>query len=131
MTEWIFSVFALCVFATILCKVLDHYSKEFSIYIAVSVIIIVSGFVFLTISPVSELVEELFTRAGLSNDFIIILFKSVGICYITELSSEVCKDNGQGAISVIAELSGKVALIIVSMPLTKSIIEIITNLSAY
>ena len=131
MTEWIFSVLALCVFATILCKVLDHYNKEFSLYIAVSVIIIVSGFAFITLSPVSELVEELFTRAGLGEDFIIILFKSVGICYITELSSEVCKDNGQGGISVIAELSGKIALIIVSMPLTKTIIEIITDLSAY
>ena len=131
MTEWIFGILCLCIFATILCKVSDRYNKEFSLYIAISVIIVVSGFVFLTLSPISDLIEELFTRAGLSNDFIIILFKSVGICYITELSSEICKDNGQGAISVIAELSGKIALIVVSLPLTKSIIEIITDLSAY
>ena len=131
MTEWIFSILCLCIFATILCKVSDHYNKEFSLYIAISVIVVVSGFVFLTLSPISDLIEELFTRSGLSNDFIIILFKSVGICYITELSSEICKDNGQGAISVIAELSGKIALIVVSLPLTKSIIEIITDLSAY
>ncbi len=131
MTEWIFGILCLCVLSTILCKVSEHYSNEFSLYIAISVIIVVSGFVFLKLSPVSELVEELFTRSGLSNDFIAILFKSVGICYITELSSEICKDNGQGAISVIAELSGKIALIIVSLPITKSIIEIITDLSAY
>ena len=131
MTEWIFGILCLCVLSTILCKVSERYSNEFSLYIAISVIIVVSGFVFLKLSPVSELVEELFTRSGLSNDFIAILFKSVGICYITELSSEICKDNGQGAISVIAELSGKIALIIVSLPITKSIIEIITDLSAY
>lgn len=131
MTEWIFGILCLCIFATILCKVSDRYNKEFSLYIALSVIVVVSGFVFLTLSPISEVIKELFTRAGLSDDFLIILFKCIGICYITELSSELCKDNGQGAISVIAELSGKIALIIVSLPLTKPIIEIITDLSAY
>jgi len=131
MTEWIFGILCLCIFATIICKVSDRYSKEFSVYITIAVIIVASGFVFLTLSPISDLIEELFTRSGLSNDFIMILFKAVGICYITELSAEICKDNGQGAISVIAELSGKIALIIVSLPLIKSIIEIITDLSAY
>lgn len=131
MTEWIFTILLLCILSTILCKLLERYSNDFPLYIAVSAIVIISGFIFINISPVSDIVSELFARAGLGNDFIIILFKSIGICYITELSSEICKDNGQGAISVIAELSGKIALIIVSLPLSKSIIGIITDLSAY
>lgn len=130
MVEWIFGILSFCIVATILCKVFEHYNKEYALYISIAVVAVISVFAFVCLSPVTDIVRGLFIRSGLSEDYAVILFKCIGICYITQLACDICRDNGESAISTIAELSGKTALIIISLPLIQTVIEIITELSA-
>jgi stage III sporulation protein AD len=57
-----------------------------------------------------------------------IIFKSLGIAFITELASDTCRDVGGTAISTKIELAGKVAILIISLPLFEKILSIAMNM---
>lgn len=51
----------------------------------------------------------------------------VGITYVAEFSSNLCRDAGFGAIGNQIEFFGKVMIIAVSMPVIKSLIQTISE----
>ena len=62
------------------------------------------------------------------NDYIKILFKALGICYLTEFSADICRDCKENAVASAAEVFGKIQLVVLSLPLFESIIESIMEI---
>ena len=64
--------------------------------------------------------------AGLSgqNDLTGIILKALGICIVAELGSQCCRDAGETAIAAKVELAAKAALVMMSMPVFASLLEI-------
>lgn len=55
--------------------------------------------------------------------YIKLILKMVGITYLCEFGTQVCKDTGQGAIATQVELFGKVTVLITGLPILLAIIE--------
>ena len=55
--------------------------------------------------------------------YIKLILKMVGITYLCEFGTQVCKDTGQGAIATQVELFGKVTVLIIGLPILLAIIE--------
>ena len=53
---------------------------------------------------VFETLQDMLEKSGLSGEYIQILFKSMGICLITQLASDTCKDAGEQAMASKAEI---------------------------
>lgn len=124
----IIAIAALAIIATILCKLMDKYDKIYSLLITLAVTTIVILLVFTYISPIMEMVHNLFTRSGLDYQYVEILFKALGICYVTQFAFDICKDSGENAMATQVELAGKVSLLILALPLFQALIEIVTKL---
>lgn len=58
-----------------------------------------------------------------SGYFIKLILKMVGITYLCEFGTQVCKDAGQGAIAIQVELFGKIMVLITGLPILLAIIE--------
>ena len=54
--------------------------------------------------------------------------QALGVCFITQLASDACKDAGEGAIASKVELAGKVVILLLAMPLFEQIIGVATSL---
>lgn len=80
------------------------------------------------IMPVAERVRELYSHTGGSSEYLDILFKSLGICFLTQLASDICKDSGEGTLAVQAETAGKTALLIIALPLFEKAAELAQSL---
>ena len=126
----IIAIVALALTATIMCKLMDKYNKIYSIIITLAATAIIILLVFTYISPIVETVNDLMTSSGLGYQYSEILFKALGICYITQFAYDICKDSNENAIATQVELAGKIALLILSLPLFKSLIEIVTKLTS-
>ena len=126
----ILAIVALAIIATIMCKLMDKYNKIYSVIITLAATSIILLVVFTYVSPIMSTITGLFTRSGLSYQYTEILFKALGICYITQLAYDICKDSNENAIDTQVELAGKVSLIILSLPLFQSLIEIVTKLTS-
>lgn len=72
-------------------------------------------------------VRDISDTVGVDILYIEILFKIVGISYLSEFSSAVCKDCGQTALGVKVELAGKLLILSSALPVFSELLKIITT----
>lgn len=129
MTVNIVQILGLCISASVICKLLEKYQKEQAVFVSIMVCVTAMVFIVVRISPVLNTVDGLFSTAGLNPFYVQIIFKAVGVCWLTQLACDICKDCGENAICSIAELTGKITLLLLAMPLLKTLAETVQKLT--
>ncbi|MEA5051321.1 MAG: stage III sporulation AC/AD family protein [Oscillospiraceae bacterium] len=56
------------------------------------------------------------------------VFKALGICLLTQASARICADYGQSALSAQLETAGKLAVLVVSLPLVRELLRAVAAL---
>lgn len=118
----------LCLTASIICKALEKNSGEIKILLAICTVCIVLFKISGELSDVVNSIQDIFDRADIDGDYLTIIFKGLGICYITQLGCDCCRECGESVIASQLELAGKIAMVIISLPLFKALIGIIEGL---
>ena len=124
----IISIAGLCIVAAVLCKLFSTEGKEYALYIKLAAAAAVMSSVIIFISPIAEAVRSIYEKAGADREYLSILFKALGICYITQFACDICRDSGENALAAHAELAGKVSLMMLALPLFSSLADIIDGL---
>lgn len=118
------SVVVLALLAALMAVVLKQYKPEYAVVITIiTAAVILIGIISMIIPIISE-IRKMMDQAAIDYDYITILIKAVGICYITQFASDVCKDAGQISISNKIELAGKVALCLSALPLYRDLLSL-------
>lgn len=78
--------------------------------------------------PLLDDIRTMLQASGLTGEYIQILFKSLGICLITQLASDACRDAGEQGLAVKTELAGKLTLLALALPLFQKIGSIALSL---
>ena len=118
-----FKLFGIAILCAIACVMIKNYRNEFLVTARICGIIILFTFVLGMISPIIEFISGLAGQA-LEEQYIEILLKTLAIAYITNISSDICKDCGEGNIASAVEMKGKVEIILLSLPLLEGILEL-------
>lgn len=114
-----------CVVSSVFCRLLGRYNREQAFMLSAVTCTMIIGFVLLRLTPVFSFIEELCSICSVSEKYMLILFKSAGICYITQFTCDICSDCGEKAVSTAAEIAGKAALMIISLPLLEEVVSIV------
>ena len=109
------------IMCAIICVLIRHYRNEFSMPAKLGSIILIFGIVIGMLSPIFTYLKELMGNT-LSSEYSAIIIKAIGIGYLTQISSELCRECGEGTIATGIETVGKVEIIILSLPLINKII---------
>ena len=118
----------ICVIASVLCTLFGNLGKEYSVYIKLAAAITVLSVIVLYISPITETIYVLYEKSGADEEYLTTLFKALGICYISQFASDICKDCGETTLAVQAEIAGKIALMLLALPLFNTLSEFVTEL---
>ncbi|MCM1246152.1 MAG: stage III sporulation protein AD [Roseburia sp.] len=102
--------------------------REISIWITIVSGIIIFFFGISKFEYVVDMFHELTAYTGISETYIKIIFKMIGIAYLSEFTASVCRDAGQGAIAGQVDFFGRMSMIVVSLPVLKSLLETIGEL---
>ena len=124
MTPDLFAIAVFCITATVLALVLRQYRPEFAIFVSLACRVAVVLYVAQGIGQVMEELELLFSNTLLSEELIQVVLKCLGVCILTELAGQTCRDAGENAIGAKIELAGKVTLVVVSIPLFQQLINV-------
>lgn len=124
----IFAIVGLGITAAVLAVLLRQYRPEYAILVGLSAGIILLIFVITKAQPVFSEVSTLLGRANIKSSYAGILLKSLGICFVTQLASDACKDAGESAIASKIELAGKFAVLLIALPLFEQIATLAINL---
>ncbi len=127
----ILSVVGLGLTGALLGIIIRQYKPEFSIYVSLTVGIIILGALIGLISPVLDTITELTDAVNLNDIYGSVLLKALAICYITQLASDCCSDAGEKAIASKLEMAGKIAIVVISLPLFQSLVNVVTGLISF
>ena len=77
-------------------------------------------------SSVMALVEDMTEKTGFSLYFEVIL-KAMGLGLLSEVTADICRDNGAAAIASKVEFGGKMAILSLSLPILRKLIDLIAE----
>ncbi|WP_152534727.1 MULTISPECIES: stage III sporulation protein AD [Bacillaceae] len=80
------------------------------------------------IYEIIAMLEKLAVNANVNMVYLETILKIIGIAYIAEFAAQITKDAGQGSIASKIELSGKILILAMAIPILTVIIETIIQL---
>ncbi len=75
------------------------------------------------LSTILDTMKEIQFYIKINSVYLSTLVKMIGITYIAEFASGICKDAGYGAVGTQIEIFGKLSVLAVSMPILLALIE--------
>ena len=127
----LFAIIGIGIIAALLSVVLKQHKPEFGTYIALITGTIILIAIIREVSPVLDTIKELIESVSIDATYGIALLKALGICYVVQLAGDTCRDSGETAIASKIEMAGKLAIVLVSLPLFQGVVEIVTSLINY
>ena len=101
---------------------------EFSYLLAMGICILLFGAAVGGFSRVLEQIQGLAAYLATNGEYLKILVKMIGVTYLCELCSGICKDAGQSAIAGQVELWGKLSIMAAGIPIIYGVITSIQSL---
>ncbi|MFY9377785.1 MAG: stage III sporulation protein AD, partial [Peptococcia bacterium] len=90
--------------------------KELAIFISLATGIILFLFAVSKIGTVLATLTELATRANINMFYLVTVLKIMGIAYLAEFGSQICRDAGEGSTASKIEFAAKVLVMVLALP---------------
>ena len=123
----LFAVAALCMISVLLCKVLERYAREQAVMLTIGTAVGVLLLLLTMLEPLLTQIHQLFQVTGLPDTYIAVLWKALGICYVTQLAGDVCRDSREEALCSVVHMAGKIALMVQALPLIRGLMSMISE----
>lgn len=111
-----------------LVVLLRRYQPELALGVGLLAGIATLGALLGTVLPLLQRVQALAESADIPAAYINVLLKGLGICLLTQLAADTCRDAGEAALANKAELAGKVLLLTVALPLFEEVVTLALSL---
>ncbi len=102
---------------------------EYGIYIGFAVSLLIFSFVVSGLSSIFESMGIMEKYIGSDGTYFSVLLKVIGITYICEFCSGICRDAGYGSVSGQIEIFGKLSVLAAGMPILLAIIQSIQEIA--
>ena len=109
--------------AVITISCLPVWEKSIISAISISASLIVLWFVINTVSPIVNEIKMVF-NSWVSTDLSVV-FKAMGISLVTQFVADVAIDNGNKALANQMIFAGKIAIVVLAMPVYLQVLEIL------
>ncbi|MBE5941242.1 MAG: stage III sporulation protein AD [Lachnospiraceae bacterium] len=101
--------------------------SSFWIYISLGLSLFVLFYIINRLSFVMDFLNEVVNDIGLESGYFDILIKIVGISYLCEFASNLCKESGFLSVAGQIEMGGKLTMLVLSMPILFAIVDVVTS----
>ena len=103
---------------------------EYGIYLVAAVGLVIFFYGITKLKTVIETIRQVESYIRLNRMYLEVLLKMIGITYIAEFSSGICKDAGYGSLGSQIEIFGKLSVLAVSMPILLALLDTVQQFLA-
>ncbi len=114
--------------AALLVLIVKQYRPDIAIIITMGTGVLLILLLLGNIKTIISNVEVMSRRASLDSIYLITVLKVIGIAYIAEFGSQICKDTGEGTIASKIELGGKILIMVLALPILTALMESILKI---
>ena len=118
----------IAVIMAVMCIWLKKMSPEYGTLLSIGACLLIMGYIIVKLTRVMDYIGEITAEIHIDTLYIEIIFKMVGIAYICEFASCLCKDAGCSAIASQIEIAAKLSMLLISVPIILSLIDTISGL---
>lgn len=121
-------IVGIAIFAVIMIIILKSYRPEMALILSIVTGIGIMLYAIYKMAPVVNVLNDLVNKSGINTKFLMIIIKVIGIAYIVEFGKNICVDAGQTSIATKLEMAGKVIIVVLTIPLISSLVNVLTGL---
>ncbi len=96
---------------------------EFASFVGLAVCICIFAYLLTKVETVLCFVEQLEELIPVDGRYVALIIKMVGITYVAEFATDICKDAGYSAIGNQIEIFAKISILVVSIPVIHVFLE--------
>lgn len=112
----------------LLAVLVRSYKSEYGSYVILGIAVLIFGLICTQLKSIVTAINTFAEYVNIEKKYITILIKMLGITYVAEFATAICKDLGYQSISAQIETFARLTLFAISIPVVSSLIETIGNL---
>ena len=116
----ILAIVGLAILTAVLATLMRRYHKEYAMLLSVLGGGLILFMIFQNFTPALSSITDMLS-SGVSGEYTIILIKTLGTCFLAQFAADACRDAGESSLASKVELAGKVAVILMALPLFEAI----------
>ena len=124
----LFQTILFAVVAAMLVMAIREMAPQVSFYLSLFVAAILFLAVMQRLTGLLVPIERLAEAANVNVLFFATVLKIVGIAYVAEFGAQIARDAGVASIAGKIELLGKLAIIVLAVPIITAVVEMMTHL---
>ncbi len=121
----IFKIIGVAFITAITSLLLKSTKPELSFAVTVTGVIVILLFLVDALKNTLNVFVAISQMTGIENGLLKILLKIVGVGYITEFAAGILKDFGSNAVADKVTLAGKIAIVMLSLPVIESLLTLV------
>lgn len=99
--------------------------QEYGIYIGIALSIFVLWGILDRVEVIIEGIREISRKIQIRDEFLSVLFKMMGVAYVAEFASSICRDAGYQTIAEQIEIFSRITILATGMPVIDALLETI------
>lgn len=116
------------VIGVLLAIKLKSLNSSLWVYLSLALSVFVLFYILNRLEFILEFLNDILEDIGLESGYFEILIKIVGISYLCEFTSNICRESGFVGVASQIEIGGKLTMMVMSMPILVAIVETITSI---
>ena len=107
---------------------LRQQKSEYALYISLAGAVLILVFLAGRLAAVMETIQKIEAYIRIDSAMVKILVKMIGITYVAEFATGICRDAGFGALGNQIEMFARLSLMAVSVPVLLALLETVEGL---
>ena len=124
----LYKILSIALITCIACLVVKPIRSDFAIYISIVGGIIIVFYMLSYLSSIFDVFNNIFHLSGINGSLYSVIFKIIGVAYLTEFTASICSDTGNSSLGDKVLLGGKIIILVMSIPIVTSILDIVMEL---
>lgn len=110
-----------------LALILRKERGEYSTFISLAVCICIFVYILTKVETLLAFIGKLDGWVIVDNRYFALILKMIGITYVAEFAMNICKDAGYSAIAGQIELFAKLSILVISLPVLGTFLDVLEN----
>ncbi len=126
--DTLYKIISIALITCIACLIVKPIRPDFAIFISIVGGIIIIFYMLSYLTNIFDIFNNIFQISGVNGSLYSVIFKIIGIGYLTEFTASICNDTGNSSLGDKVLLGGKIIILVMALPIVTSILDIVMEL---
>lgn len=124
----LYKILSIALITCVACLVVKPIRSDFAVFISIVGGLIIIFYMLSYLSNIFNVFNNIFHISGVNGSLYTVIFKIIGVAYLTEFTASICSDTGNASLGDKVLLGGKIIILVMALPIVTSILDIVMEL---